>query len=87
MNKVTVPKETIEGRMDQIRAWLRENAGIGSTRFGGREGHINHWLSGDDWLCYEEYSMAVADDEFTTSQYVFVFRDEKAATEFALRFA
>lgn len=88
MNKVTVPAETIEQHITEIQEWLNNNAGIGSARFGGRQGHIRHWLNGDDWLYYEEvYVPEENDHELVNSNYVFVFRDEKIATEFALRFA
>lgn len=71
---------------EDIHIWLQQNAGKGSVRYGGREGEINHWLNGDDWLYYNCYTLGDSDlleDQDT----VFVFRDEHVATEFALRFS
>lgn len=78
-------RNTIE-KHDAIEAWLRDNAGRGSVRYGGREGEINHWLNGDDWLYYNSYSLGDS-DRLEDSDTVFVFRDAQVATEFALRFA
>lgn len=73
------------GSINDIELWLTTNAGQGSSRFGGRVGTIHHWLNGDDWLWYGEYPEqdVVVED----TDYVFVFKDERKATEFALRFA
>ena len=71
---------------DKMESWLRTNAGTGSIRYGGREGEIRHWLNGDDWLYYVQYPMAeqaILEESIT----VYIFKNEKTATEFALRFA
>ena len=73
-------------KIAEIEAWLRTNAGQGSVRFGGREGEIDHWLNGDDWLYYNQYSLGDS-DLLADADTVFVFRDAQVATEFALRFA
>ena len=86
MNKVTVPFKTMRDKKAEIESWLTANAGRGSARYGGREGSISHWLNGDDWCYYNQWTVGDAEDLETTST-TFVFRDEKAATEFALRFA
>jgi hypothetical protein len=70
----------------EIEAWLTENAGVGSARYGGKAGHINHWLNGDDWCYYNQWTVGDQADVETTDT-VFVFKNEKLATEFALRFA
>jgi ABC-type glycerol-3-phosphate transport system substrate-binding protein len=76
----------MEKQKVEIEAWLTANAGRGSARYGGREGTINHWLNGDDWCYYNQWIVGDSED-LETKDTVFVFRDEKAATEFALRFA
>jgi hypothetical protein len=75
----------LEHRRDEVDRWLKQNAGTGSVRYGGREGTIKHWLNGDDWLYYSEYGKD--DEQLNETNVVFVFRDERVATEFALRFA
>ena len=87
MNKITIAHEKYQKQTEEIREWLHANAGQGSSRFGGRNGHINHWLNGDDWLYYQEYTASEDETQIADSQFVFVFKDEKTATEFALRFA
>lgn len=72
---------------DQIEYWLRNNAGIGSIRYGGREGEIRHWLNGDDWLYYMLYPESRDSALLEESITVFIFKYEKTAIEFALRFA
>ena len=69
-----------------IESWLHVNAGQGSVRYGGREGEIDHWLNGDDWLYYNCYTLGDS-DRLEDQDTVFVFRNEQVATEFALRFA
>jgi hypothetical protein len=86
-NKITIASEKLEGRMDEIDQWLRGNAGQGSARYGGKKGSVSHWLNGDDWIYYEEYTMSAAEDRAIDSNYIFVFRSEAVAVEFALRFA
>jgi len=81
--KIKYTKAT--SQLEAIEEWLYANAGVGSSRFGGREGTIKHWLNGDDWLYYGEYPIGA--DALEDTDYVFVFRDEQVATEFALRFA
>lgn len=85
-SEVTVPFSTMEEKNQEITSWLKTNAGQGSARYGGKEGEIKHWLNGEDWLYYNQYTMG---DLNITGHLntVFVFRDERVATEFALRFA
>lgn len=85
-SEVIVPDKTLETKKAEMELWLKDNAGVGSHRHGGREGHIKHWLSGDDWLCYNQYSVGDL-DSLGHLNTVFVFKDERVATEFALRFA
>jgi hypothetical protein len=80
--KINVPFATMETKRDEINSWLRENAGNGSARYGGREGVINHWLNGEDYCYYNQFS---SDSDMLDT--IFVFREERVATEFALRFA
>ena len=81
--KIKYTKAT--SQLESIEEWLYANAGVGSSRFGAREGTISHWLNGDDWLYYGEYP---ADSNvLEDTDYVFVFKNEQVATEFALRFA
>ena len=47
---IKIPYGNMTEKHDAIESWLRDNAGTGSVRYGGREGEINHWLNGDDWL-------------------------------------
>ena len=85
-SEVTVPYNKMETLKSDIEDWLTKNAGIGSARYGGRTGEIRHWLNGEDWLYYNCWTDGdLADYEHTNT--VFVFRDERVATEFALRFA
>jgi hypothetical protein len=84
--KIKIPYKNLTEQHNEIEAWLRDNAGRGSVRYGGREGEINHWLNGDDWLYYNQYSLGDS-DRLEDSDTIFVFRDEQIATEFALRFA
>jgi hypothetical protein len=84
--KIKISYTKLSEQHDAIEAWLAANAGSGSVRYGGREGEINHWLNGDDWLYYNQYSLGDS-DKLEDSDTVFVFRDERVATEFALRFA
>jgi hypothetical protein len=83
--KVKVPYKKMSQQNEEIETWLRTNAGTGSVRYGGREGEINHWLNGDDWLYYNQYSLGDS-DRLEDQDTVFIFKDEKVATEFALRF-
>lgn len=85
-NKVKVPYKKMSSQTAEIESWLQANAGTGSVRYGGREGEINHWLNGDDWLYYNQYSLGDS-DRLEDQDTVFIFRDERVATEFALRFA
>ena len=86
MNTVTVPQHTFEEKRAEIEAWLKANAGEGSVRHGGKDGHIRHWLNGDDWLYYNAWTEGDL-GELTHTDTIFVFRSETLATEFALRFA
>jgi hypothetical protein len=85
-SEIRMPYTKMQQQGNNIDDWLRANAGTGSVRYGGREGEIRHWLNGDDWLYYVQYPMGnqSALEDSTT---VYIFRDEKVATEFALRFA
>lgn len=85
-SKVKVPYKKMSEKTGEIESWLKANAGTGSVRYGGREGEINHWLNGDDWLYYNQYSLGDS-DRLEDQDTVFIFKDEKIATEFALRFA
>ena len=85
-SEIHIQFTTMEAKKAEIEAWLGKNAGIGSARYGGREGGIKHWLNGEDWLYYNHWTLGdlgTLDHPNT----VFVFRDERVATEFALRFA
>jgi hypothetical protein len=83
--QIQINNTKLENRRDEVDEWLNKNAGTGSIRHGGREGTIRHWLSGDDWLYYSEYGKE--DEQLNETNVIFVFRDERVATEFALRFA
>lgn len=85
-SQVKVPYKKMSEKIDEIESWLRDNAGTGSVRYGGREGEINHWLNGDDWLYYNQYSLGDS-DRLEDQDTVFIFKNERVATEFALRFA
>lgn len=85
-SEVVVPYEKMVSAHDDIESWLRKNAGTGSVRYGGRGNEIKHWLNGDDWLYYNAYSMG-DQDKLSAANTVFIFKDERVATEFALRFA
>jgi hypothetical protein len=85
-SKIKISYGKMSQKHDEIEAWLQTNAGTGSVRYGGREGEINHWLNGDDWLYYNCYSLGDS-DTLEDADTVFVFRNEQVATEFALRFA
>jgi len=85
-SKVKVPYKKMSEKTAEIESWLQANAGTGSVRYGGREGKISHWLNGDDWLYYNCYSSGDS-DRLEDQDTVFVFKDERVAIEFALRFA
>ena len=85
-HEIRIPYPKWQTQNDKMDLWLRTNAGTGSIRYGGREGEIRHWLNGDDWLYYVQYPMAeqaILEESIT----VYIFKNEKTATEFALRFA
>lgn len=93
MSIVRITEDKIEGRIEEVDQWLNENAGVGSIRFGGREGSIDHWLNGDDWLYYRDEFYVTEQSGFSSPSledinvtYVFRFKDDRIATEFALRF-
>ena len=81
--KIVISADKMQQHQSETQIWLAANAGIGSARFGGREGDINHWLNGDDWCWYNQYAIADLEESST----VFLFKSSKIATEFALRFA
>jgi len=85
-SEIRLPYTKMEAQQDKVDAWLRENAGVGSVRYGGREGEIKHWLNGDDWLYYVQYIMS-EQATLELAATVYIFKDEKIATEFALRFS
>jgi len=85
-SEIRLPYTKMEAQQDKVDAWLRENAGVGSVRYGGREGEIKHWLNGDDWLYYVQYNMS-EQATLELAATVYIFKDEKIATEFALRFS
>ena len=86
MNKVIVTSEKYKLSRDEIAAFLKE-CGQGTSRFGGRVGSINHWLGPDDWCYYDQWETSVNPELEQTINIVFLFRNEKNAVEFALRFA
>jgi hypothetical protein len=81
METIVVPYEKYETLKEDIDSWLRTR-GQGTARYGGREDVIKHWLGGDDWCYYNQWS-----EDRTISSTVFLFRKEQDAVEFALRFA
>ena len=82
--EIRIKYSKLEGRREEVDQWLHTNAGTGSARFGGREGTIRHWLNGDDWLYYSEFEQG--EDQLSETDVVFLFKNERIATEFALRF-
>ena len=46
-SEIHIQFTTMEAKKAEIEAWLGKNAGIGSARYGGREGGIKHWLNGE----------------------------------------
>ena len=84
-SRIHVPFATMQTKKAEIDSWLEANAGTGSARYGGKEGIINHWLNGDDYCYFDQFT--ITDGQFTTYDTVFVFREDRIATEFALRFA
>jgi len=86
MNKVLVPQDKYDALNDEIKAFLKE-CGTGTARFGGRVGSINHWLGPDDWCYYDHWETMLDPDLNQIVNIVFLFRNEKNAVEFALRFA
>ena len=85
-SKIKISSEKLNQKKDEIESWLKTNAGHGSARYGGREGEVDHWLNGEDWLYYNQYTLGDLGD-LDHPDTVFVFKDERVATEFALRFA
>ena len=85
-SEIRMPYTKMQQQGNNIHDWLRDNAGTGSVRYGGREGEIRHWLNGDDWLYYVQYPMA-EQTPLEESVTVYIFKNERIATEFALRFA
>ncbi len=85
-SEVKISYKKMSQNIDAIESWLQANAGTGSARYGGREGEISHWLNGDDWLYYNCYTLGDS-DRLEDQDTVFVFKNERVATEFALRFA
>ena len=87
-SKIVLPSEKIEDeKINEITEWLQKNAGQGSSRYGGQKGNVSHWLQGDDWLYYEEYTLSEDEDRAIDANLIFVFRSEEVAVQFALRFA
>lgn len=81
MNTIVIPYEKYETLREEIDEWLKTR-GRGTARYGGREGVIKHWLGGDDWCYYNQW-----DRESNVSDTIFLFKNEKDAVEFALRFS
>lgn len=84
--EIKLPYSSLENKIDQIEQWLIENAGSGSIRYGGREGEIRHWLNGEDWLYYIQYQTN-EQSKLESASAIYIFKDERVATEFALRFS
>lgn len=94
MTTVKIEEQKFLDKNQEIIDWLEENAGIGTSRFSGKEGDISHWLNGDDWLYYLETIRVIRQDTFSPPEleyeeywHVFKFRNAEVATEFALRFS
>lgn len=85
-SKLVIPYEKMTSNHNDIEKWLKDNAGVGSMRYGGRGNEITHWLNGEDWLYYISYPEG-DQDKLSDANTVFIFRDERIATEFALRFS
>lgn len=85
-SEIRIPYAKMQQHNGRIDEWLRTNAGVGSVRYGGREGEIKHWLGGDDWLYYIQYPMA-DQSPLEESVTVYIFKNEQIAIEFALRFS
>ena len=86
MNRVLVPHDKYDTLRDEIKAFLNE-CGSGTSRYGGKTGSINHWLGPDDWCYYDQWETMLDPDLNQIVNVVFLFRSEKNAVEFALRFA
>lgn len=86
VNRVAVPSEKYDIVKDEIHKFLAD-CGQGTSRFGGKTGSLNHWLGTDDWCYYDEWVFDPETEEEMSFNTVFVFRDQRKATEFALRFA
>jgi len=86
MNRVIVPQDKYDTLKDEIAVFLKQ-CGQGTSRFGGRVGSINHWLGPDDWCYYDQWETMLDPDLNQIVNIVFLFRSEKNAVEFALRFA
>jgi hypothetical protein len=85
MEKIVVSFERMQESRVDMEKWLLANAGVGSARYSGEKGNVTHWLNGDDWAFYNQYTVGdaeVVEDQGT----VFIFRYESVAVEFALRF-
>ena len=86
MNQVLVPSEKYDTLRDEINEFLKQ-CGSGTSRYGGKTGSINHWLGTDDWCYYDQWEFNPETEEEMSFNTVFIFRTEKNAVEFALRFA
>ena len=84
--KIVISASRMQQMNSEIEAWLAANAGRGSARYGGKDGQIDHWLNGDDWCCYSQYTVGYV-NELEEANTVFLFKSSELATEFALRFA
>ena len=84
--KIVISASRMQQMKSEIEAWLAANAGRGSARYGGKDGQIDHWLNGDDWLYYNQYTAGDAEN-LQESGTIFLFKRSDLATEFALRFA
>jgi hypothetical protein len=87
-HKVVMPKTDSIEKWNSIREFL-VTLGNGSSRFGGREGDVDHWLNGDDWCYYDRWNVVDSDQPDSAEQIsntVFVFKNKEHAVEFALRF-
>lgn len=86
VNQVVISSDRYHEQRPAIIDFLKD-CGIGTSRFGGRTGEVKHWLGTDDWCYYDQWETQADPDLNHVINTVFIFRSERAAVEFALRFA